>query len=134
MRGDRTVDDVSYTRDVTGWILTGDALDRRTVGEIQTKVIKRSGRNVVSRFFHAKSDKETISGWKIELNRILRVFNVRSVAVFTWLSLTVPFQTELAMNTHTIVSDIHRNVLKIQEGADEKHQSVSGTCTLFNME
>jgi hypothetical protein len=75
VRGDCAVDDVGYPRGVTGWILTGDVLDRRTVGEIQTKVIEQSGRNVVSRFFHAKDDKETIAGWKTELNRILRVFS-----------------------------------------------------------
>jgi hypothetical protein len=49
------------------------------VAEIQRKVIKQSGRNAVSRLLHAKSDKETIAGWKLELNRILQVFNVRSV-------------------------------------------------------
>jgi hypothetical protein len=81
VRGDCAVDDVGYTRDVTGWVLTGDVLDRRTVGEIQTKVIKQSGRNVVSRLFYAKGDKETIAGWKTELNRILRVFNVGPVVL-----------------------------------------------------
>ena len=47
---------------------------------------------------------------------------------------TVPFQTELAMNTHTIVSDIHRKVLGSQEGTDEKHLSVSDTCALSIVE
>jgi hypothetical protein len=49
------------------------------VGEIRRKVIKQSGRNAVSRLLRAKNDKETIAAWKIELNRILQVFNVRSV-------------------------------------------------------
>jgi hypothetical protein len=35
------------------------------------------------------------------------------------------------MNTHTIVSDIHRNVLKSQEGTVDKHLPVSDTCTPF---
>ena len=100
------------------------------MGEIQGKVTKQSKRNAFSRLLHAKNDKETIAGWKSELNRILHVFNVRS-ATFTWSSLTVRFQAELAMNTHTIVSDIHRNILKSQEGTDGKHQSVSDTYTLF---
>jgi hypothetical protein len=51
----------------------------RTVAEIQHKVIKQSQRGSVSRFFHAKNDKEKIVGWKSDLNRILHVFNVRSV-------------------------------------------------------
>ena len=34
------------------------------------------------------------------------------------------------MNTHTIVSGVHRNILKTQEGADDKDLSVSETCTL----
>ena len=53
------------------------ALDRRTVAEIQRKVIKHSGRNAVSRLVHAANDKEKITGWKLVLDRILHVFNVR---------------------------------------------------------
>jgi len=53
--------------------------NRRTVAEIQKRVIKRSKRNVVSRLFHAKNDKEAIAGWKSELNKILVIFNVCSV-------------------------------------------------------
>ena len=53
--------------------------DHRTVAEIQRRVIKQSRRNVVSRLFHAKNDKETIAAWKSDLNRILHVFNVCSV-------------------------------------------------------
>ena len=55
------------------------ALDYRTVAEIQSKVIKRSGRNAASRLLHARNDKETIAAWKSELNKILIVFNVCSV-------------------------------------------------------
>jgi len=50
----------------------------RTVAEIQGKVIKRSGRNIVSRLFRAKDDAGAIAAWKLELNRILQVFNVCS--------------------------------------------------------
>ena len=49
------------------------------MAEIQKRVIKRSGRNPLSRLFHAGNDKETIAAWKAELNRILVVFNVCSV-------------------------------------------------------
>ena len=66
------------------------ALDCRTVAEVQRKIVKQSGRNTVSRLFNAKSDKETIAAWKLELNAILHVFNVCSVP-FVWPSLTVPF-------------------------------------------
>jgi hypothetical protein len=92
------------------------------VAEIQRKVIKRSRRNTVSRLFRAKNDKETIANWRLELNRILHVFNVRSV-ISAWSSLTVNFQTELAVNTHvtvtdmhTVVSDIRDDVSKLREG------------------
>ena len=50
----------------------------RTVTEMQTKIIKRSERHTVSRFLRARTDKDTIAGWKLDLNRILVVFNVRS--------------------------------------------------------
>ena len=98
--------------------------DRRTVAEIQEKVIKRSGRNPVSRFLHAKNDKETIATWKSDLNRILHVFNVGSV-IFTWLSLITFFQTELAMNTHVTVSGIRHDVSKIREEIGGQGRSVS---------
>ena len=106
---------MSWTDDVRFGQPTDGALDRRTVAEIQGKVIKRSGRNAVSRFVHARNDKETITTWRSDLNRILHIFNVRSV-VFTRPSLTISFQTELAMNTHITVSDIRHDVSKIVRG------------------
>ena len=100
------------------------------MAEIQRKVIKRSGRNPASRLLHAKNDKETIATWKQDLNRILQVFNV-SFIVHVWPYLTAHSQTELAMNTHVIVSDIYRNTLKCQEGIDDQRRLVSNVCTLF---
>jgi hypothetical protein len=88
-----------------------------------------------------------IAGWKSDLSKILLVFNVSS-AVVAWLPLTVHSQTELALNTHTIVSGMDHNVsnmdqnvkkihaivsnidstvMKIQEGADSKNLLVSTT-------
>ena len=37
-----------------------------------------------------------------------------------------PVQTELAMNTHTIVADMHQNVLKIHKDVNNQNQGVSG--------
>ena len=110
------------------------------MGEIQRKAAKQSKRNAVSRLVHAKNDKEAIAGWKSDLNRILHVFNVRS-ATFVRQLLTLSSQTELAINTnvvvsdirhdvvntHTIVSDIHRTIVGSQDGTDEKNRSVGVT-------
>ena len=93
-------------------------------------VIRRSTRGAVSRLLHAKNDKEAITAWKSDLNRILQVFNVRSV-VSAWSSLIVPLQTELVMNTHVTVSDIRRDLPKIQVvGCDQVH-SVSASRILI---
>ena len=114
------------------------------LAEIQRKLIKKGKQNAVSRLFHARSDKETITGWKSDLNKILLVFNVCSI-VLVRPSLTVHSQTELALNTNTIVSGMDHNVTKIhaivsnidstmtkiQEGTDRKDLSVSITCTMF---
>ena len=54
-------------------------LNRRTVAEIQGKVVKRGKRNPVSRFLGSKNDKDAIAAWRQDLNRILHIFNVRSV-------------------------------------------------------
>lgn len=124
-----------------------DALHRRTVAGIQRKVIKQSKRNTVSRLLRAKDDKDAIADWRLDLNRILHVFNVRSITYAPPL-LTVRFQTELAINTHAavsdirhdvantqhIVSDIHRTIVKNQEGTDESGRSVSNRCVLFTAE
>jgi tetratricopeptide (TPR) repeat protein len=115
------------------------------VAEVQGKAIKRSRRNPVSRLLHAKNDKELIAAWKLDLNRILHVFNVRYV-VIVLLLLTVHVQTELAISTHgivtdvhhsvvntnTMVSEMHHNMLKGREGGDDQHQSVSCIGTLFH--
>ena len=84
------------------------------MAEIQKKVVKQSRRNAVSRLLHARNDKETIADWKLELNRILHVFNVRPV-FSVWSSLTVGSQTELAVTTHVTVSDMHTIVSGIRD-------------------
>ena len=56
-----------------------DALDCRTIKEIQEKIAEKGRRNIPSRLVHVKSDKELIASWKSDLDGILRVFTVRSV-------------------------------------------------------
>ena len=56
------------------------SVDLRTVADIQRKIIKQDKRNAVTQLFHAKNDKEKIATWRADLNRILLVFNVRSIA------------------------------------------------------
>ena len=121
------------------------ALNRRTVAGIQAKIIKKGGRNMVSRLANAKNDKETITAWKLDLNRILHIFNVSPV-VAVWPLLIIHSQTELAINTnlvvsdvhhgvvntHTMVADMHRNMLKSQEETDDQRQSVSNIRTLIH--
>lgn len=53
--------------------------NRRTVAEIQRKIEIQCKRNTVSRAFNAGKDKDTIATWGRDLDRILNVFNVRSI-------------------------------------------------------
>ena len=46
---------------------------------IQTKLTKWSKRNAVSRRFHAKNDREKIATWRLDLDKILQILNVRSI-------------------------------------------------------
>jgi len=55
---------------------------------------------------------------------VLHVFNVCSVGSVRQ-PLTSRFQTELEINTHMLVADIHRNALPGQEGTGGQHHSVS---------
>jgi len=54
-------------------------LPYRTVDEIRENFIKWDKRNVISRRYHAKDEKEAIATWRSGLNRILHVFDVRFV-------------------------------------------------------
>ena len=72
-----------------------------------------------------------IAAWRSDLDRILHVFEVRSIVHSLPRPLTVHLQTELALHTHIavsdvrgLVSDIHRAVVKGQEGGDIKNQTV----------
>ena len=51
----------------------------RAVEEIQRKIAKREKQNVFSRHIHARNDKEKIAAWRLDLTRILQVFNVRPI-------------------------------------------------------
>ena len=94
--------------------------------EIQRKIAKQGKRHAISRFVHAKSDKEAIAGWRMDLNRILHVFNVRS-NVSVRLPLTDLAQTELSVNTHATVSEVHRDVAKTHTIVSELRQDVTNT-------
>ena len=89
---------------------THQILNRRIVTEIQGNVAKRGKRNAISRLIHAKDDRKAIDTWRSDLNKILHVFNVRSVTSAQSL-LTLRFQTELEMNTHlTVVANNHSTI------------------------
>ena len=45
---------------------------------IRTEIKQYQG-SAVSRFFHAKVDRDKIAGWNRDLSRILQIFAVRSV-------------------------------------------------------
>ena len=89
------------------------------MAEIQTNVIERGKRNPISRYSHKKDDNKAIATWRLDLNRILQAFNVRSVTSMLSL-LTLRFQREFerithvdirrdAANTHATVSGIHHD-------------------------
>ena len=104
---------------------------RRAIAEIQRDVIELGRRSTISRLLHAKSDNDTLAAWRSDLNRILHVFNVRSTT-YSPTILTVRFQTELAINTHAAVSDIHRTIVERRDGTDRSNQWV-GSHTSFLM-
>jgi len=83
--------------------------NRRTVAKIQERIVERGERGLLSRFIHAKDDKEKIASWRSDLNRILGIFKVCSVVPVRPL-LTVCFQKELGVNTRANRSGVRRNV------------------------
>ena len=115
------------------------------MAQVQRSVIEAKKRNPVSRIFHAKKNKATITAWRSDLDRILHVFEVRPTIHSPVTPLIVHLQTELALHTHIavsdvredvantrdLVSDMHRTMLKVQEGADIMNQTVGDYGVLF---
>ena len=101
------------------------ALDCRTVAQIQRSANEPKKRNPISRIFYANKDEATIAAWRSDLDRILHVFEVRSVVDSLPTLLTDHLQTELALHTHIAVSDTHEIVSNIREGCVNTHEIVS---------
>ena len=98
--------------------------------DIQRRVDEKYSRDTFSGIFYTQNDKNTIAAWKDDLDRLLHIFNVRSVGSASP-SLTTPFQTELAIDTNVAatetdrkVTDMHQDVLAIKESVAGKHFSV----------
>lgn len=47
------------------------------MNEVQEYIVKRDKRNAISRMFHAKDDEKAIAGWRLSLEKIRLVFDVR---------------------------------------------------------
>jgi len=128
VRGDWPINNVGSISDAYCVSFTHCDLDDRTVAEIQVRIARKRERGLLSRLAHAKNDKETIAAWKLDLVRILQVFNVRSAGSVRR-PLITSLQTELTLSAHTMVSDIHQNMLKDSEDTGGRDQAVSGIRT-----
>ena len=142
--------------------LAYSAFNCRTVAQIQRSAVEPDKRNLISRIFNPKKDKDAIAAWRSELNRIVHVFEVCSTVRSPPTLLTVHLQTELALYTHVavsdiredvvdirgdvvdireevanareLISDVHRVVVKDQDGADIRNQAVGNHGILFTVE
>ena len=94
------------------------------MAEIQGKIIKQGKRNVISQHLHAKNDKDKITAWRLDLDRVLQVFNVCPTVTVRRL-LTPDSQTELAINTNVTVTEIHAIVSGLERNATSTHVMVS---------
>ena len=117
---------MSRTSNACGGRSAHQTLNHRIVAGAQEDILKRGKRNVISRLFHKKNDKEATATWRLGLNSVLHIFNVRS-ATSMWQFLTLHFQTELeasahasvpyshhdATNTHTIIPDVDTNASNV---------------------
>ena len=132
------------------------------MAKIQRSAVEPDERSVISRVFDLKKDEDVIAAWRSELDRIVHVFEVRSTIHSLSTLLTVHLQIELALhthvavsnvhedvghirggvgvirediaNTHQLVSDMHRTLLKDQEGVDGMNQMVGKHGVLFVIE
>ena len=104
--------------------------------EIRRNIVKQGKQNAISQRFH--KDNEEIASWKLDLDRITRDFNVRSITS-VWSPLTLLFQTEFethvteseihhaVANTHTIVSHVHHDNSDASNTVPDPSHGVSNT-------
>jgi len=115
-----------------------DSPDRRTVADIQRKLVKWNKLNVVFRYFLARKEKKTVAGWRLGLENILQIFDVRSVArVITVVNFplhkAIPMNTDTAAaavhndvtNTKTITSGIQNDVVNTPVAVSDSHRNAS---------
>jgi hypothetical protein len=101
------------------------------VTKIHRKVVKQGKRNAVYRFILAKGDKEKIVSWKQDLARVLQVFNVRRSVSWVFTNLPVLFQTELAIDTHMMVTDTKAVVVNTRKIVKDTQVVVANTQTMI---
>ena len=118
------------------------------MAQIQKSAVEPDNRNLLSRIFNTKSDKDRVAAWRSDLDRILHIFEVRLTVYSLPALFTVHHQTELALHTHIAVSDIcedvanareliadvHRAVVKGQEGAGISNQVVGNHSVLSTVQ
>ena len=95
------------------------------MGEIRDGVARKTARSTTTRFLFAKDDQNAIATWQYDLIRIVHVFNVRpTFEGFLLMFANTPLQTELAITTHTMVTDIHRSVVARKDDVHDEKQSL----------
>ena len=91
---------------------------------IQKRIVKWAKRNPLSRRLHVKDDEEAIVSWRLDLDKIRRVLDVRS---FNWARslLTFRSQDELATRTDVDVSEIQHEVSNANVTTPDQRPDVS---------
>ena len=96
-----------------------------------------------SRPFHRKDDSEAIEAWRLDLDRIRRVLEVRSLedsrnAVKTDATVSGvqhgsvhhhPTFSNKPADDQTVASDVHHRISKSQEDSSSRHRAVSISLT-----
>ena len=94
------------------------------MAQIQRSAVEPDKRNFISRIFNARKDKDAVAAWRSELDRIVHVFEVRSLLHSLPALLIVHLQTELAIHTHLAVSDVREDVGDIRVDVGDIREDV----------
>jgi hypothetical protein len=120
---------VGYTNNVHSCHVTHWDLNHRISVDIRRYIVKRGKRNVISRPFHTKNDKQAIAVWRAELDVILHIFDVRPLSL-AGLLLTFRFQTELATSTGVNVPDTQQDTSITHDGVPGLQEVSSASATI----
>ena len=104
--------------------------NHRTVEKIKKNIVKQGKRRAIPWAFRPKKGKEAITGWRLSLNQILCVLEVRFVRSCKCCCVNLQFQIEFGRGEPVSISGSRHNVAESHPAAPDVHPRNSSSETV----